>query len=101
MLLLPVTASAGTHMVYEVRNPWQRAWAEFQHGTSPVNYVRPSGSGGDSLLPTYGQTGRRSRLWWRTILDTFGAADVLVVVAALHHQGPGGPSRGAVTARSG
>lgn len=101
MLLLPVTASAGSHLVYEVRNPWQRAWAEFQPGTSPVNYVRPSGSGGDSLLLTYGQTGRRSRLWWRTILDQFGAADVLVAVAALHHQWPGGPIKGEFTARYG
>src|SRR3546814_9155970 len=101
MLLLPLTARAGSHLVYEVRNPWQRAWAEFQPGTSPVNYVRPSGSGGDSLLLTYGQTGRRSRLWWRTILDQFGAADVLVAVAALHHRWPGGPIKGEFTARYG
>ena len=101
MLLLPVTASAGSHLVYEMRNPWQRAWAQFQPGTSPINYVRPSGSGGDSLLLTYGQTGRRSRLWWRAILDQFGAADVLVAVASLRHQFPGGPITGQFTARHG
>src|SRR3546814_1542601 len=101
MLLLPVTASAGSHRVYEMRNPWQRAGAQFQPGTSPIIYVRPSGSGGDSLLLTYGQAGRRSRLWWRAILDQFGAADVLIAVAALHHQWPGGPIKGEFTARYG
>src|SRR3546814_21100872 len=95
MLLLPVTASAGSHLVYEMRNPWQRAWAQFQPGTSPIIYVRPSGSGGDSLLLTYGPPGRRSRLWWRAILDQFGAADVLVAVARLRHQFPGEVGRAA------
>ena len=69
MLLLPVTVSAGTQLVYEQRNPWQRAWAEYQAGQSRIDYVRPSGAGGDSLLLTYGQTGRRSRTWWRSALD--------------------------------
>jgi hypothetical protein len=61
MLLLPVTASAGTYTMYEVRNPWQRAWAEFNPGTSRINYVRPAGAGGDSLLLNHGQSMRRSR----------------------------------------
>jgi hypothetical protein len=101
MLLVPVTSSAGSQLVYEMRNPWQRAWAEFQPGQSPINYLRPAGFGGDSLLLTYGQTGRRSRLWWRVILDQFGAADVLVPVATLHYEWPGGPIRGEFTARYG
>ena len=101
MLLLPVTASAGTHTMYEVRNPWQRAWAEFQAGQSRIDYVRPSGVGGDSLMLNYGQVQRRSRAWWRTILDQFGAADVLVPVAKLEYQWPGGPVRGEFTARYG
>ena len=101
MLLLPVTISGGTAMVYEQRNPWQRAWAEFQAGQSRINYVRPSGAGGDSLLLTYGQTGRRSRVWWRDILDDFGAADVLIPIADLHYTFPGGPVEGRFTARHG
>ncbi|HAU22797.1 MAG TPA: hypothetical protein DCS24_09450 [Erythrobacter sp.] len=101
MLVIPVTSSAGSQLVYEMRNPWQRAWAEFQPGQSPINYLRPAGFGGDSLLLTYGQTGRRSRLWWRVILDQFGAADVLVPVATLHYDWPGGPIRGEFTARYG
>ncbi len=101
MLLLPVTISAGTQMVYEQRNPWQRAWAEFQAGTSRINYVRPTGGGGDSLLLTYGQTGRRSRTWWRNALDQFGAADVLVAIARLRYTYPGGPIEGNFTARFG
>lgn len=101
MLLLPVTMSGGTAMVYEQRNPWQRAWAQYQSGSSRINYTRPSGAGGESLLLTYGQTGRRSRVWWRDILDDFGAADVLVPIAELHYTFPGGPVEGRFVARHG
>ncbi len=101
MLLIPVTMTAGTELVYEMRNPWQRAWAEYQAGASRIDYVRPSGAGGDSLLITYGQTGRRSRTWWRNVLDQFGAADVLVPIARLDYLYPGGPVRGTFTARHG
>ncbi|MEM8724944.1 MAG: heavy-metal-associated domain-containing protein, partial [Pseudomonadota bacterium] len=101
MLLLPVTASAGTYTTFEVRNPWQVAWAEFNPGTSRIDYVRPTGAGGDSLLLNYGQTGRRSRAWWRSILDQYSAADALVPIARLEHQFPGGPITGEFTARYG
>lgn len=101
MLVLPVTMSAGTSTMYEVRNPWQRAWAEFNPGTSQIDYVRPAGSGGESLLLTYGQTGRRSRTWWRAVLDQFAAADVIVPIADLNYQWPGGPVEGTFTARYG
>lgn len=101
MLLLPVMASAGTYTMYEVRNPWQRAWAEFNPGTSQINYLRPAGAGGDSLLLNHGQTQRRSRAWWRVILDQFGAADVLVPAARLEYSYPGGPITGTFTARYG
>ena len=101
MLLLPVTLSGGTATMYERRNPWQRAWAEYQAGASRVDYVRPSGAGGESLLLTYGQTQRRSRLWWRGILDQFEAADVLVPIADLTWTYPGGPIEGRFTARYG
>ena len=101
MLVLPVTVSGGTQLMYEQRNPWQRAWAEFQAGQSRVNYVRPQGSGGESLLLTYGQTTRRSRVWWSNILDEFGAADVLIPIANLRYSYPGGPIEGTFTARHG
>lgn len=101
LLLIPVTVSAGTETVFERRNPWQRAWAEFQTGASRIDYVRPSGAGGDSLLITYGQAGRRSRLWWRNVLDQFGASDVLIAIARLDYAYPGGPVTGHFTARYG
>ena len=101
MLLIPVTASAGAYTAFEVRNPWQRAWAEFNPGTSRIDYVRPSGAGGDSLLLNYGQAGRRSRAWWRSTLDQYSAADTLVPIARLEHQFPGGPITGTFTARYG
>ena len=101
MLLIPVTVTAGTQTVYERRNPFQRAWAEFNPGTSRIQYVRPSGAGGDSLLVTYGQTGRRSRTWWRNVLDQFDASNVLVAIAELDYAYPGGPVAGTFTARYG
>ncbi|MCJ2185907.1 heavy-metal-associated domain-containing protein [Novosphingobium beihaiensis] len=101
MLVIPVLYSGGVRQVFEVRNPWQRAWAEFQAAASPVDYVRPSGSGGDSLVLTAGQPGRRSRLWWRTLLSQFDAADVVIPAARLERQWPGGPVKGTFTARYG
>ncbi|MEQ8411206.1 MAG: heavy-metal-associated domain-containing protein [Erythrobacter sp.] len=101
MLLIPVLASAGSYTTFERRNEWQRAWAEFNPGTSRIDYVRPSGAGGDSLLINFGQTARRSRAWWRTTLDQYGAADALVAVARIDYQFPGGPARGIFTARYG
>ncbi len=101
MLTLPTMITGGTQLMFEVRNPWQRAWAEYQFGNSAIDYVRPSGAGGESLLLTYGQTGRRSRAWWNNILDQFGAADVVVPIANLEWQYPGGPVTGRFTARHG
>ena len=101
MLTLPVLIGGGTQTMFEVRNPWQRVWAETQFGASAIDYVRPSGAGGESLLLTYGQTGRRSRAWWNGILDEFGAADVLIPIANLRYTYPGGPVEGRFTARYG
>ncbi len=101
MLVLPVLYSGGTAQVFEVRGAWQKAWAEWRTGASVIDYVRPSGAGGQSLQITAGQPGRRSRSWWRNVLDQFGAADVLIPVARLERQWPGGPVRGTFTARYG
>jgi hypothetical protein len=101
LLVIPVLFSGGVQQVFEVRSPWQRAWANFQTGASQIDYVRPSGSGGESLLITAGQVGRHSRLWWRNVLDQFGAADVLIPEARLERQWPGGPVTGTFTARFG
>jgi hypothetical protein len=101
LLVIPVLHSGGTSQVFEVKGQWQKAWAEFRAGTSPIDYVRPSGGGGDSLLITAGQPSRRSRAWWRNVLDQFGAADVIMPEARLERQWPGGPVRGVFTARYG
>ncbi len=101
LLVVPVLYSGGVRQVFEVRGPWQRAWANFQPAGSPVEYVRPTGSGGESLVLTAGQTGRRSRGWWRNVLNQFESADVVSPVARLERQWPGGPVRGTFTARYG
>lgn len=100
MLVIPVLYSGGVAQVFEVKGAWQRAWAEFHTGASAIDYVRPSGAGGDSLLLTAGQPGRRSRAWWREILDQYGAGGVVVPVARLERQWPGGPVTGTFTARA-
>lgn len=101
LLLIPVEVSGGAYTTFEQRNAWQRAWAEFNPGTSRINYVRPSGAGGDSLLINFGQTARHSRVWWRSTLDQYGASDALMAFARLDHQFPGGPVSGTFTARYG
>lgn len=101
MLVVPVLYQGGVATVFETRNPWQKAWAEYRTGNSAIDYVRPAGAGSDSLLLTAGQLDRRSRNWWRTILDEFGAADVIMPLARLEREYPGGPVRGTFTARFG
>src|SRR3546814_1123400 len=66
-----------------------------------IDYVRPTGTGSDPLLLNLGQIGRRDRGWWRMVLDQFGASDVLIPVARLYRQYPGGPVIGVFEARFG
>lgn len=92
MLLIPVIVTAGTETTVELRNPWQRAWAELRTTQSPIDYVRISGLGVDPLLVNAAQTERPGRGWWRNIVDLYGAADILVAEVALHRAYPGGPA---------
>ncbi len=101
LLIIPVTYSAGAATVFEQQTPWQRAWATFKTADSRIDYVRPSGAGSESLLLNAGQIDRRSRNWWRIILDQFGAADVIMPIVRLERQWPGGPITGEFTARYG
>jgi hypothetical protein len=101
MLLIPVLVSGGTATSVELRNPWQRAWAQFRTSQSPVDYVRVSGRGVDPLLINAAQTRRPGRGWWRNIIDLYGAADILVAEARLHRLYPGGPAYARFIARHG
>ena len=101
LLILPVTYNAGAPTIFEQRTFWQASWAKFRTADSTIDYVRPSGGGGESLLLNAGQLDRRSRNWWRTILDQFGAADVIMPIARIERQWPGGPVVGRFSARYG
>lgn len=101
MLVVPVQWTGGTALVFESKTEWQKAWARFRAGSSPIDYVRTSGSGPDPLLLNYGQTQRPGRLWWRALLDQYGAADVLVPQVRLQRLWPGGPVIGHFSARFG
>lgn len=92
MLLIPVIVTAGTDVSVELRNPWQRAWAELRTSQSPIDYVRVSGLGIDPLLVNAAQADRPGRGWWRNIIDLYGAADILVAEVQLHRLYPGGPA---------
>jgi hypothetical protein len=101
LLVIPVYSIDGIPQVFEQRSAWQRAWAEYNTGQSAIDYVRTAGTGADTLLLNAGQTGRRGRVWWRVILDQYGAADVLTPIARVEYSYPGGPIRGHFTARFG
>jgi hypothetical protein len=101
LLVIPVQWSGGSPQSFETRTEWQKAWARFRTGGSSIDYVRPSGTGADPLLLTYGQTGRPGRRWWRMLLDQYGAADVLVPQVRLERLWPGGPVIGHFSARFG
>jgi hypothetical protein len=94
MLLIPVMISGGAATSVELRNPWQRAWAQFRTSQSPIDYVRVSGLGVDPLLVNAAQARRPGRGWWRNILDLYGAANVLVAEVQLDRLYPGGPTKG-------
>jgi hypothetical protein len=101
LLVIPVMISGGAPIVFERQTPWQNAWAKFRTADSRIDYVRPYGGGSESLLLNAGQLDRRSRTWWRVILDQFGAADVLYPIVRLERQWPGGPIVGKFSARYG
>jgi hypothetical protein len=101
LLVMPVTSIGGLPQMFEQRSAWQRAWAEFNTGDTAIDYVRTAGTGADTLLLNPGQVTRRSRVWWRNLLDQYGAADVLMPVARLQYSYPGGPVIGRFSARYG
>jgi hypothetical protein len=101
MLLIPVMVSGGTATTVELRNAWQRAWAQFRTSQSPIDYVRVSGMGADPLLINASQTSRPGRGWWRNLLDLYGATDILVAEVQLQRLYPGGPARARFIARHG
>ena len=101
LLVIPVMLTGGTFTSFEYRNEWQKAWARFRTGNTPVDYVRPTGSGIDPLLLNQMQTRRPGRSWWRMLLDQYGAADVVMPEVRLQRLAPGGPAVGTFTARFG
>ena len=101
MLLIPVTVSGGTETSVEIRNAWQRAWAQFHTSQSPIDYIRVSGMGADPLLINASQTARPGRGWWRNLLTMYGASDVLVAEVQLQRLYPGGPAKARFIARHG
>lgn len=101
MLVIPIQYSGGSAQSFEVRTEWQRAWARFRAGASPVDYVRPVGTGADPLLLQLGQSRRPGRLWWRMLLDQYAASDVVVPEVYLERRYPGGPVAARFVARHG
>ena len=101
MLLIPVTVSGGTATSVELRNGWQRAWAQFRTSQSSIDYVRISGMGVDPLLVNAAQSDRPGRGWWRNLVDLYGAADILVAEVQIQRLYPGGPAQARFIARHG
>ena len=101
MLLIPVTITAGTATSVELRNAWQRAWAQFRTSQTSIDYVRISGMGADPVLVNAAQTRRPGRGWWRNLLDMYGASDILIAEVQLQRLYPGGPAKARFIARHG
>ena len=101
VLVVPVMLTGSSTQSFESRSEWQKAWARFRTVNSPIDYVRPTGSGIDPLLLNAAQTGRPGRGWWRMLVDAYGAADVIVPEVHLKRSYPGGPAIGVFTARHG
>ena len=101
LLVIPVFWDGAVPMSYERRNEWQKAWARFNTGESPVDYVRLTGVGVDPLLANAMQAGRGDRRWWRVVLDSYGTADVIQPEVRLTRSWPGGPVTGTFLARQG
>ena len=101
MLLIPITVSGGTATSVELRNAWQRAWAQYRTSQSTIDYVRVSGLSVDPLLVNAAQTNRPGRGWWRNLVDLYGAADILVAEVMVHRLYPGGPARARFIGRHG
>ena len=101
MLVIPIMLTGSTYQSFEWRNEWQKAWARYRTGSSPIDYVRPFGSGIDPLLLNAAQANRPGRGWWRMLLDQYGAADVIMPEVRLQRSYPGGPATGIFIARHG
>jgi hypothetical protein len=101
MLLIPITVTGGTATSVELRNAWQRAWAQYRTSQSSIDYVRVSGLSVDPLLVNAAQTNRPGRGWWRNLVDLYGAADILVAEVMVHRLYPGGPAQARFIGRHG
>jgi hypothetical protein len=98
-LVIPVMLTGSSYQSFETRNEWLRAWNRFRTGGSAIDYVRTSGAGIDPLLLNVEQTRRPGRGWWRMLLDSYGAADVIVPEVQLRRTYPGGPALATFVAR--
>jgi hypothetical protein len=101
MLLVPLTTTAGSVTSVELKNAWQRAWAQYRTSQSAIDYVRISGMGADPLLVNAAQARRPGRGWWRNIIDYYGTSNVLIAEVSVRRLYPGGPARASFTGRFG
>ena len=101
LLVIPVMTTGGTGYSFEIRNEWQRAWAQFRTVQTPIDYVRTAGTGIDPLILNEAQTRRRGRGWWRMLLDQYGASDIAIAEVDVRRAFPGGPALATFTARFG
>src|SRR4051794_40041387 len=73
MLLIPVTVTAGTATSVELKNAWQRAWAQFRTSPNPPDYVRGGGLGGDPMLGNAAPGSRPRPGWGGNIIGPYRA----------------------------
>ena len=101
MLLLPVLQDAGVRQAHEAESPWLKAWARLRAGESPVDYIRIQATSGDIILLNAWQAERRHVVLWRSLVDRYQVADVLIPELILDRSYLGGPTEGLLIVRFG
>ena len=101
MLLLPVLQDAGVRQAHEAESPWLKAWARLRAGESPIDYIRIQATPGDVIMLNAWQAERRHVVLWRSLVDRYQVADVLIPELILERSWLGGPTNGLLIVRFG
>ena len=94
--------TGSTSYSFEIRNDWQRAWAEFRTVQTPIDYVRTSGRGIDPLLLNFApDPAARAAAGGGCCSINMARPTSSIAEVDLRRLFPGGPARGIFTARFG
>lgn len=91
ILLLPVVKDGGALAGVDPTSGWFQAWTTFGDMRSAIDYVRATGTTGDTVFLNPHRGGRQNLDLLRLALMRYGAEDLAVAEAKLDRRYPGGP----------